>query len=173
MHDDRMRPAFDQTLILPIPPERWPPPTAPVTVDGIALMPKPELHITLIGSALGAELQATFGQRVAADIVANAFDAGDWSFARSDQCLLLRKTDPAGVAHSIIELIELPAMAPFHIALGRHLGRQLLIPPAHVTLYTAGRDNGIGVASPRRLRVLTLRPVSAAELKTAQAQATG
>lgn len=168
-----MRPVFDQTLILPIPPDCWAPPTAPITVAGLALMPKPELHITLIGRALGAELQATFGQAVAAGMVSKAFAAGDWSFARSGRYLLLRKTDPAGIAHSIIELIALPAMAALHTALGRHLGRQLPVPPAHVTLYTAGRDNGIGVASPRRLRALTLRPVPAAELEATPAPAAG
>ncbi|HEU4773515.1 MAG TPA: hypothetical protein VFS82_03180 [Lysobacter sp.] len=168
-----MRPAFDPTLILPIPPGHWPPPAAPVAVDGIALMPKPELHITLIGSALGQELRATFGQAVAAGMVTNAFDAGDWSFARTGRYLLLRKTDPAGIAHSLIELVDLPAMAAFHIALGRHLGRQLPIPPAHVTLYTADRDSGIGVSSPHRLRALTLRPVSAAELEAARVPTAG
>lgn len=165
-----MHPVFHDTLILPVPPARWPPPAEPITVDGLELAPKPELHITLIGKALGRELRAALGH--AADrVVADAFDACDWQFTRSGRHLLLRKPLDASnaprLAHSLIELVDLPAMASFHAALGHHLGRQLPIPPAHVTLYTAGRDGGIGVASCRQLRTLTLRTVATGEVPDA------
>jgi hypothetical protein len=68
------------------------------------------------------------------------------------------------VAHSIIELIDLPAMAHLHRALGRLLGRQLPVPPAHVTLYTAGCAQGIGVSSPARLRAFAVRRLLPGEL---------
>src|SRR3546814_5090487 len=84
-----------------------------------------------------------------------ARDAHDWDLERRDDWLLLRKplsgNGRAAIAHALIELVELPAMAPFQRALGRLLGRQLPLPPPHVTLYTAGRPQGIGVSSPGQI----------------------
>ena len=158
-------PDFDQSLMLSIPRARWAPPAAPVTVDGIGLAPKPELHITLIGRRLANELRTTFDTTFLDTAIATAFDACDWTFTRTGRYLLLRKPIPGqAVAHSIIERIELPAMVPFHHRLGRLLGRELPVPPPHVTLYVAGRDRGIDVASEAALRALQLRPVAAAEL---------
>jgi hypothetical protein len=148
------------TRVLPIDPAAWPPPAAPLVLDALAFEPKPELHLTLVGRALGRELQAVFGARARA-LVEATFGARDWRFARTGRRLLLRKAfvddGAARVAHSIVELVELPAMASFHRELGRALGRQLPVPPPHVTLYTAGRAQGIGVSSPARLRAFTLR----------------
>ena len=160
-----IRPA--PSLVLPIPPGGWPPPRAAVTIDGVRLEPKPELHVTLVGRALGAELHAAFGNHAAA-LVEAARDAHDWRFERTHRLLLLRKPlaadDQATDAHSLVELVDLPAMASFHRALGHLLGRQLPVAPPHVTLYTAGRPQGIGVSSPARLRAFTVRRVAATEL---------
>ena len=157
------------SLILPIAPARWPPPRQAIELDGLRLAPKPELHVTLAGRALGAELRAACGDRAAA-LVAAARDALDWRFERSGHVLLLRKpfTGDDGqvtLAHALVELVDLPAMAPFQRALGRLLGRQLPVPPPHVTLYTAGRPQGIGVSSPARLRAFSVRRVAAHELR--------
>lgn len=146
--------------ILPIDPADWPPPAAGVRIGGIALEPKPELHVTLIGKALAAELQAALDAQAHARIEA-AVAAQDWRFERGGARLLLRKpfTGDDGrrvVAHSVIERIRLPAMARLHQDLGRLLGRQLPVPPPHVTLYVAGRPQGIGVSSPARLRAFTV-----------------
>lgn len=161
------RTAATHALVLPIAPERWPPPRAAIELDGLHLEPKPELHLTLVGRALGAELHAAFGDRAEACIGA-ARRAHDWRFERTGHCLLLRKPftahGRAAIAHSLVELVDLPAMAPFQRALGRLLGRQLPVPPPHVTLYVAGRPQGIGASSPARLRALTLRRVAVGEL---------
>ena len=167
-HDAAMAPpTIPHALVLPIAPEHWPPPRAAIEIDGVPLAPKPELHVTLVGRALGAELHAAFGDR-AEGLVAAARDAHDWGFKRRGDWLLLRKPltvdGHAVIAHSLVERVDLPAMAPFHRALGRLLGRQLPLPPPHVTLYTAGRAQGIGVSSPARLRAFAVRHVTAAEL---------
>ncbi len=161
-------------MVLPLPPDRWPPPAGGIRLDGLAFDPKPELHVTLVGSALGHELQVTFGGSAIAR-VREARNALDWRFERSGRLVLLRKPlagcSKGSVAHSIIELVHLPAMAPFHRALGRLLGRQLPVPPAHVTLYTAGDARGIGASSPARLRAFTVRVVATKEITGAQASA--
>ena len=149
--------ATPSTRILPIPPDAWAPPSAPLTIAGITLQPKAELHITLVGSKLGAELRATFGERAAAMLDAQ-IAARDWHWERSGEQVLLRRrggtAGPPETAHSLIERVDLPAMAGLHRGLGRLLGRELPVPPPHVTLYVAGRGQGIGVRSPRHLRAL-------------------
>src|SRR3546814_13764597 len=111
------RPAATPTLVLPIAPERWRPPAAAIALDGLRLEPKPELHITLVGRVLGAELPAEFGDR-AEDFIDAARRARDWRFERSAHCLLLRKSfaedGQATIAHSMLELVDLPVMPPFH-----------------------------------------------------------
>ncbi len=48
------------TLVLPIPKATWPLPAHAVILDGLRFEPKKELHITLVGAALGRELRAAF-----------------------------------------------------------------------------------------------------------------
>jgi len=156
-----------------VPTERWPRPADGVRLDGLTFDPRPELHVTLVGSALGRELQATFGGSTVAlvDVARNTLD---WRFERSGRHLLLRKPvagqGRGAVVHSIVELVDLPAMACFHRRLGRLLGRQLPVPPPHVTLYTAGRAQGIGISSPTRLRAFVVRAVAGKEVAGGQAR---
>lgn len=152
------------SLVLPIAPDCWPPPRHGVEIDGIAFTPKPELHITVIGSRLGRELREVFAAPWLRAALAAAFDEQDWRFTRGRRHWLLRKPfledGRLRVAHSIIERVELPTMAPLHRELGRLLGRQLPAPPPHVTLYVAGPPEGIGVSSAARLRAFAVREVS-------------
>lgn len=153
------------TLLLPIDPDEWPAPASGIRVDDITFAPKTELHVTLIGSHLGRELHATFDPIFLCKRMDRAFAAQDWQFVRSGRFLQLTKRVHGGdvttantpMRVSIIELIELPAMQSFHQALGQLLGRQLPVPPPHVTLYTSDSPQGIGVSRPSRLRVLTAR----------------
>ncbi|MET0809176.1 MAG: hypothetical protein ABWX93_10515 [Pseudoxanthomonas sp.] len=156
-----------RTLVLPMPVEAWAPPIAGIMLEGVEFEPKPELHVTLVGGALGRELHAAFGTGALERATRAALDAQDWSFTRPGRRLLLQKA--AGgrgnpkVIHSVIECIHMPAMARFHAALGVLLGRQLTVPPPHVTLFTAGKAEGIGVASARQLRGYLMRDVICGE----------
>ena len=157
------RPDGGDSLVLPIAPDCWPPPRHGVEIDGLAFTPKPELHITVIDNRLERELREAFATPWLRAAVSTAFDKQDWRFTRSRRHWLLRKPFvEAGrlrMAHSIIERVELPAMAPLHRELGRLLGRQLPAPPPHVTLYVAVRAQGIGVSSEARLRAFAVREV--------------
>lgn len=150
-----------KTLVLPIPPEQWAPPEEPALVDEITFVPKRELHVTLIGRGLAQSLHPDPVRRQA---VREAYSRLDWGFTRTGEMLQLEKRELAGSGHgraigSIIERIELPAMVPFYEALAVLLGRGLAIPPPHVTLYTAGRSQGIGVPDVATLRRLLVREV--------------
>lgn len=158
-----------KTLLLPIDPAEWAPEAHPVLLDGHHFVPKPELHVTLIGRALGQQLLASPGERRYRTLVARtAFESLDWSFTRTGTLLRLEKHGAEGGPDdrmgSIIELVELPAMVEFHRQLGLLLGRELPVPPPHVTLYTAGKAKGIGVPNTNALREFTVREVVADEL---------
>lgn len=159
-----------KTLILPIPPERWPPPSEPAVVDGITFQPKRELHVTLIGRGLGQALHGEPGRRgFRVQAVREAFGRFDWDFTRTGEYLRLEKRELAGRGRgraigSIVERIEMPALAQFYDALADLLGRKLAIPPPHVTLYTVGRSQGIAVPDVATMQRLMVREVPASEL---------
>lgn len=155
-----------RTLVWALDPAAWPPPVRAVTLDGIAFAPKRELHVTLVGKALGAQLHVAIAAgRLDEVAVYDAFAARDWRFVRHATYLRLEKVaDDGGRRGAIIELLDLPAMEGFHRRLGRLLGCTLPVPPPHVTLYTAGDPEGIGVPDAAALRRLTVRAVAAAEL---------
>lgn len=160
--DPRCGPAWTNagTLLLPIAPAAWRPPSTPLRLDGIAFAPKRELHATLVGRALGAALREA-GLR---DRASSAAADLDWRFLRLHRWLRLEHRTAGRRRHSIIELIALPALADLHARLGAALGHVLPVPPAHVTLYTAGDDRGIGVPDAAALARRTVRPVDADEL---------
>lgn len=148
------------TLLLPIGAEAWPLPRAMPALDGIAFVPKRELHITLVGRALGAELREA-GRR--ADVLA-ACVALDWRFRRRREWWWLHDAPGGRDRHSIVELVAMPALDALYARLDAMLGRRLPRPPAHVTLYVAGDGRGIGVPDDTRFARLAVRRVDADEL---------
>jgi hypothetical protein len=145
------------TLVLPIDPRDWPPPSLPLDVDGHRFAPKQELHVTVVGKALGARLRAAIeGGRIDEAALRHEFAGQRWRLRRSGERVRLRKPAPDAAIESIIEPVALPAMARWHAWLGRALGEALPVPPPHVTLYVRGDAEGIGVpdeATLARLRV--------------------
>ncbi|AXK73289.1 hypothetical protein DWG18_14045 [Lysobacter sp. TY2-98] len=143
----------DNTLLLPLADA---PPTKGFDFDGRHFDAKKELHVTLVGRALGAELRRAFGERL--DVATRpAFEALDWSCERTGQHRLIERADTGGdgergTVASVIELVHLPALDWYYRWLGDLVGRQLAVPPAHVTLYTHGKTRGIGIPTARSLR---------------------
>jgi hypothetical protein len=134
------------TLALAVDPARWPPPAAALVIDDAVFAAKRELHVTLVGRALGAEVLAAIAEgRIAAPALRAAFAGQRWRLRRSGLRVRLRKPPPARDIESVIEPVAMPAMARFHGWLGQALGRALPVPPPHVTLYVRGDAEGIGV----------------------------
>ena len=149
------------TVILPVPGNRWPARRKPLALHGCRFRPKRELHVTLVGKALGARLKAAMNAgALTEEDLASAFALQTWRCVRNGRCVRLRKAAAPGTTEaaieSVIERIALPAMAGFHDALGRLLRESLPVPPAHVTLYTHGDDEGIGVPDEATLDALTV-----------------
>ncbi|GAB6195604.1 hypothetical protein [Lysobacter xanthus] len=148
------------TLVLPL---EDVPPSSPLEHGGQRLEPKGELHVTLVGAALGEELRRALGDRLD-EATRPAFEALDWSYVRSGERLLIEKpgtTDDGGrgTVASVVELVDLPALDFFYRWLGELLGRQLPVPPAHVTLYTRNKAKGIAIPTARQLRAWSRGPV--------------
>lgn len=154
-----------RTLLLAIAGEAWPPLAPQVCLDGMAFARKRELHATIVGHGLGARLcGAMSASREVHDRVQHAIDTLDWSWQRGLDWRLLETSGDGARRRTVIELIDLPAMAAFHHAIARLLGDTLPVPPPHVTLYTAGGAKGIGLPNPAALARLQLRDVTADEL---------
>ena len=143
----------ENTLVLPLDDA---PPGAVLSLDGRDFAPKDELHVTLVGRRLGEELRHALGDRLDA-ATRPAFEALDWSYVRTGERRLIEKPGLAddgtrGTVATVIELVELPALAWYYRWLGELLGRQLPVPPAHVTLYTHRKAKGIGIPTLHSLR---------------------
>ncbi|NYZ61463.1 hypothetical protein [Luteimonas deserti] len=152
------------TLTVPVCGPDWALPCGERIVDGLVFVPKAELHITLAGRDAIAAIRARHGGPGAETLLRSAFAACDWRYRRTRRFLRLRRPQPPGPdAGSIIELLELPGLATFYRALA-DTGTPRPVPPAHVTLWTHARPQGIGVADSDALAALCVREVSLDEL---------
>lgn len=150
-----------QSLIVPIPKSRWAPPARAIVLGGRKFEPKRELHVTLLGSAAIAAVHAAIdaGHFELSDL-AQAYAAQSWVLTRGEEWRRIGRTRvERGVqrhAETVIECVALPALRGFVESVSAKLGVALPIPPAHVTLYTAGQRRGIGVADDAALARMTL-----------------
>lgn len=147
------------TVVLPL---HRAPPAQPLELAEVTLVPKAELHATLIGRGLAARLERSFDRGWLEARLHGAFDRLDWRWAPTGEFHLLCRTaqrDDGTRAEvwSVIERLQMPALAGLHRSIGRWLGSQLALPPPHVTLYVAGKAKGIGVPSERALRAWCVR----------------
>ena len=145
------------SLLLPLPAEAFAALPASIEVDGIALARKSEFHLTLLDRALGARMHAPkAGDAPAAGLPA-LFAAQDWRWRASGERWLLLEAKDGKPAHSVVELLDMPAFARFRALAGERLGEALPATPAHVTLYVAGDPIGIGIESNASFERLRLR----------------
>jgi len=153
-----------RTLVLPVPRREWALPSDARIIDGMAFVPKRELHITVAGREAVATVERVHGKACVEAVLREAFAVCDWRYRRTHRYLRLRRPQPpAPDAGSIIEPLDLPGLAEFYRALAA-AGCDLPVPPAHVTLWTHARPRGIGVADEAALAESYVRDVSAHEL---------
>ena len=143
------------SVLLPLPGEYFARLAPAIPLDGIELARKREFHVTLLDRALGARLQSARPR--AAEELAPLFTALDWALQCSGERWLLRETKVGASAQAIVELLEMPALARFRHGAGVLLGEPLPPVPAHVTLYVAGSESGIGLRSLAEFERLRVR----------------
>ncbi len=114
-------------------------------LDGERFVAKQELHVTLLNRALGNVLRNALGM----DTVRRYFEDQNWVINRTGDGQLLHKLKQTAMqplaCGSIIERLDVPALAAFRTALAHaaKLDVPALLP--HVTLYVAGDPAGIGL----------------------------
>jgi hypothetical protein len=151
-------PGFEASgsLVLPLPRNEFAALPQALRVGDLELERKREFHVTLLLHTLGASLQraATADATLAAQLP-KLFATLDWRWQRTGERWLLRE----GGAHTLIELIAMPALQAFRQEIGYRLGEPLPPTPAHVTLYLANTTRGIGLASDADFERLRLHPL--------------
>ena len=125
--------------------------------DGLVLTRKSEFHVTVLDRALGERVHDPAAGGAPAQAIAGLFAGYDWAWQSRAERWLLLDADEEPPAHSVIELLDMPALAAFRNAVGVLLGVTLPATPAHVTLYVAGQPIGIGVRDFDEFERLRLR----------------
>ena len=136
-------------------------------INGQRFVRKDELHVTLIGSRLGRQIQDSFLQKPAKEEnIKTIFEAIDWSYTRSGPVHQLARMRGAVRQGSIIMLIDMPGMKQFYDTLIKqgYIDKDTPLPPAHVTLYTYNNPHGIGVPDQEMLDMLSISSMSIDEL---------
>jgi hypothetical protein len=131
-------------LVLPLP--AFPANALPATceIDDVALQRKSEFHLTLLSQSEVRSVREQFEDGA----IESIFAGMDWSCRTSGPCWLLRKVDQKGaIAHTVIALCAAPALNVFRSRLSGRSDIALAPVPAHVTLFVAGNELGIGLSS--------------------------
>lgn len=154
-------PGFEagSSLVLPLPSAQFAALDAELRVDPLVLVRKREFHVTLLDRALGSRLHVPAPGGTLAARVPALFAGLDWQWRRTGERWLLQETRDGTQAHTVIELLDLPALEAFRHAIALWLGEPVAPTPAHVTLYLTGTRVGIGLSSYAEFERLRLRPV--------------
>ena len=145
------------SLLLPLPDAAALAPAPSLELDGLSLARKVEFHVTVLDRALGTRLRAPAPGGAPSARLPALFAALDWSWRATGERWLLLEAKPEGPNHSLVHLLEMPALARFRAQAGELLGEPLPQTPAHVTLYVAGDPVGIGIATAADFERLRLR----------------
>ena len=142
-------------LVMPVDEEPLRDALAPdIVIDGLKLTRKHEFHVTLLDRKEAA-LVAEF---IDDDALRARLLREDWTARASGSPWLIRDTRRDGSwRHSIVQLLELPALAAFRRGLAEPGALDLPEMPPHITLYVAGDPKGIGLGSQTRFETLRMR----------------
>lgn len=141
---------FDtQSLVNPVEAGRFADVRGRLTAAGVELEAKTEFHVTVLNGACTSDVLHAMRERNMDEVrVAARFAACEWTWRDRGERWLLRHADPGKpLAHSVITLIDMPALNAFRRWLETEFGMALPWVPPHVMLYTAGDPQGIGLAS--------------------------
>lgn len=149
----------DGRLLIPVDVGRFAYLPAELSIDGIPLRLKHEFHVTV----LNEDAVTLLRQRLGDDLnLRRQFDAHcaqlTWRWQPAYEHWLVRYQPPGEpLAHSVVMLIDMPDANSLRRWLDRHLGMALGPVPAHITLYVAGREKGIGLANMTEFQARAVR----------------
>lgn len=148
------------SLLLSLPDEHFELLEDALAFDGLEFSRKREFHVTILDREVGRRLRSLEARGEVRPSMRELFEGEDWSWRPTGHKWLLREDKDDGPVHSIIELLDLPGLARFRHNVGRVHAERLPAAPAHVTLYVAGDEIGIGLASEAEFRRLRVRKMA-------------
>lgn len=155
-------------LLIPVDVGRFAHLPAELSVDGIALRLKHEFHVTVLNedsvTLLGQRLKEEPQLRSQLDDHCARLS---WQWECAYEHWLVRYQPPdEPLAHSVILLIDMPAANSLRRWLDSQLNMALGPVPAHITLYVAGREKGIGLANMTEFQARAVRRLELHQLLT-------
>lgn len=147
------------SLALPLPAKEFRGLERRLHIDGMDFASKAEYHVTVLDKALGARARRPTPGGALAERLPALFAALDWGWRRTGARWLLFESKEGAEAHTVIELLEMPALNAFRRGFAEMLGEPVPPTPAHVTLYLHNTDIGIGLSSQAEFEQLRLRPL--------------
>lgn len=156
---DRLLIPVDHALFAALPDELF--------LDGIGLRRKDEFHVTVLNRQAVADVRLQLAGQAAAmgPLLRARCRQLDWRWQATAAYWLLRhQPDEGPLAHSIVMLVDMPDANALRAWLNDHLGTRLEPIPEHVTLFTAGRDTGIGLANMDQFHARRVREIHRSEL---------
>ena len=149
MSEPSIQPVFNEetgTLLLRLHTEEVGLGDEAITYQGRRFQPKDEVHITVIGSTLGEQLLDVLKDDGRRRRLESLVAGTNWDYQLLDRWHYgVRQGETP--AESIIRMVEAPPLPSFYSALEAITGLSIPARPAHITLYTRGDDNGIGIAT--------------------------
>ena len=141
------------SVILPLPQARKGLSPKPRTLDWLPVVPKHELHLTLLSSGEANEVVAHLPEEAWRE----TFEALHWTLTPSGKAVLLHENNPTGLEYSVVTPVECPALNVFRQRLSEASGASLSPTMPHVTLWTRPMGRGIGIRSTDQYRNSFLR----------------
>src|SRR6478736_4283095 len=145
------------SLLLPLPEEHFELLEPVLAFDELRFARKREFHVTLLDRDTARRLRSLETRGDVRPTMRELFEGEDWRWQPTGNKWLLREDKEEGTVHSIIELLDLPGLTRFRHNIGRTHAERLPPAPAHVTLYTAGDESGIGLADNAQFQKLRVR----------------
>ncbi len=135
----------------------------PVAFEGKTFYPKDEVHITILGSVRGPQLEERLQQHPELrERVRSIIEETDWSYQLQDKWYhVVREAEQHGKAYaeSIIRMAGVPQLDHFYRQLETITSIEAAPRPAHVTLYIHNDSYGIGVNTWQQFQELVRKEI--------------
>jgi hypothetical protein len=137
----------------------------PVMYAGRIFQPKEEIHIMVLSSNAADALRQHLEQKPAdLPVIREMINEAGWQYRKLSQ--LFHITESPDV-ETIIQMVDLPLVSSVFQQLSRVIGRGLILPLTHVTLYTLGTETGIPLPDQQVFDRLVQAEIQPGDLRSA------
>ncbi len=134
-----------------------------VTFEERAFELKDEFHITILSreaaEAVRKHLEENPEQE---EQVRGLIEESNWEFRKLERFYHVQEEPEA---ETIIQMVEVPGLASFFRRLSELVGKELEMPPMHVTLYMRNTEKGIGLPTQAEFEKLAQKQVGLSDLE--------